>query len=244
MKQELKNKLAFLADKYEVAEFIMDDPIQFPHRYTSKADIEISALVVSWIATGNRKAIIKSGDRIDRELFSNAPYRYILNEEWKKYRRVKTSFYRYYSWNDFYLLCQALYAAYQEHEDLEVHLCHSLSSGTPLERLQSVFGHINGMPALASASEAKKMCMFLRWMIRRDSPVDLGIWRSFDPSDLIIPLDTHVHRISVDLGLTHARKCLKTACCITDALREVWPDDPVKGDFALFGFGINESVRS
>ncbi|AUI46669.1 TIGR02757 family protein [Bacteroides hominis] len=244
MKQELKNKLAFLADKYEVAEFIMDDPIQFPHRYTSKADIEISALVVSWIATGNRKAIIKSGDRIDRELFSNAPYRYILNEEWKKYRGVKTSFYRYYSWNDFYLLCQALYAAYQEHEDLEVHLCHSLSSGTPLERLQSVFGHINGMPALASASEAKKMCMFLRWMIRRDSPVDLGIWRSFDPSDLIIPLDTHVHRISVDLGLTHARKCLKTACCITDALREVWPDDPVKGDFALFGFGINESVRS
>lgn len=74
MKQELKNKLAFLADKYEVAEFIMDDPIQFPHRYTGKADIEISALVASWIATGNRKAIIKSGDRIDRELFSNAPY--------------------------------------------------------------------------------------------------------------------------------------------------------------------------
>lgn len=112
MKQELKNKLAFLADKYEVAEFIMDDPIQFPHRYTGKADIEISALVASWIATGNRKAIIKSGDRIDRELFSNAPYRYILSEEWKKYRGVKTSFYRYYSWNDFYLLCQALYAAY------------------------------------------------------------------------------------------------------------------------------------
>ena len=81
MKQELKNKLAFLADKYEVAEFIMDDPVQFPHRYTGKADIEISALVASWIATGNRKAIIKSGDRIDRELFSNAPYRYILSEE-------------------------------------------------------------------------------------------------------------------------------------------------------------------
>ena len=76
--------------------------------------------------------------------------------------------------------------------------------------------------------------MFLRWMIRRDSPVDLGIWRSFSPSDLIIPLDAHVHRISTDLGLTNARKCLKTARCITDALREIWPDDPVKGDFALF----------
>ena len=102
----------------------------------------------------------------------------------------------------------------------------------------------NGMPALSSASEAKKMCMFLRWMIRRDSPVDLGIWRSFSPSDLIIPLDAHVHRISTDLGLTNARKCLKTARCITDALREIWPDDPVKGDFALFGFGINEPMKS
>ena len=204
MKQELKEKLLLLADKYEVEEFIMDDPIQFPHRYTDKADIEISGLIASWIATGNRKAIIKSGDRIDHELFLNAPYRYILSEEWRKYRGVTSSFYRYYS----------------------------------------VFGHINGMPALSSASEAKKMCMFLRWMIRRDSPVDLGIWRSFSPSDLIIPLDTHVHRISTDLGLTNARKCLKTARCITDALREIWPDDPVKGDFALFGFGINEPVKS
>lgn len=105
MKQELKEKLLLLADKYEVKEFIMDDPIQFPHRYTDKADIEISGLIASWIATGNRKAIIKSGDRIDHELFLNAPYRYILSEEWRKYRGVTSSFYRYYSWNDFYILC-------------------------------------------------------------------------------------------------------------------------------------------
>ena len=97
MKQELKEKLLLLADKYEVEEFIMDDPIQFPHRYTDKADIEISGLIASWIATGNRKAIIKSGDRIDHELFLNAPYRYILSEEWRKYRGVTSSFYRYYS---------------------------------------------------------------------------------------------------------------------------------------------------
>ena len=69
MKQELKEKLLLLADKYEVEEFIMDDPIQFPHRYTDKADIEISGLIASWIATGNRKAIIKSGDRIDQKIF-------------------------------------------------------------------------------------------------------------------------------------------------------------------------------
>ena len=85
--------------------------------------------------------------------------------------------------------------------------------------------------------------MFLRWMIRRDSCVDFGIWQKFHPRELIIPLDTHVHRISTDLGLTKSRKCIKTASDITKALARIWPDDPVKGDFALFGFGVNEPVK-
>ena len=105
MKQELKEKLLLLADKYEVEEFIMDDPIQFPHRYTDKADVEISGLIASWIATGNRKAIIKSGDRIDHELFLNAPYRYILSEEWRKYRGVIAIGVRTYQWDACFVKC-------------------------------------------------------------------------------------------------------------------------------------------
>lgn len=187
MKQELKEKLLLLADKYEVEEFIMDDPIQFPHRYTDKADIEISGL----IASGSLPVI-------------EGHYQ----KWWPDWSRAfpECSISIYIKWRmeeisgsniSFIAITHGMISIYSARLCMlptgsmgiwNPYLCHSLSSGTPLERLQSVFGHINGMPALSSASEAKKMCMFLRWMIRRDSPVDLGIWRSFSPSDLIILL--------------------------------------------------------
>ena len=85
MNKELKEHLMLLAERYETPAFITEDPIQIPHRYTSQVDIEISGLVTSWIATGNRKAIIKSADRVDCELFSCAPHSYIMSEEWKIY---------------------------------------------------------------------------------------------------------------------------------------------------------------
>lgn len=232
-----------LAEKYETSAFIMDDPIQIPHRYTSCTDIEISALVTSWIATGNRKAIIRSADRVDCGIFRSAPFDYIMEGEWKEFAGRKDSFYRYYSYDDFFLLCSALYGVYSQCCTLEDYLYSSFEKLSLLQRLQSVFGHVNGMPNVSSASEAKKMCMFLRWMVRRDSCVDFGIWRKFSPKELIIPLDTHVHRISTELGLTQKRKCIRTACDITAALAKIWPDDPVKGDFALFGFGVNEPVK-
>lgn len=243
MNKELKEHLMLLAERYETPAFITEDPIQIPHRYSVQTDIEISALVTSWIATGNRKAIIKSADRVDCKIFRNAPQNYIMSEEWKIYAGQKDSFYRYYSYDDFYLLCDTLHMVYSRTSTLEDYLYESFEGFSPLQRLQSVFGHINGMPEMRSTSEAKKMCMFLRWMIRRDSCVDFGIWRRFHPCELTIPLDTHVHRISIDLGLTKDRKCIRTAYDITKALAHIWPDDPVKGDFALFGFGVNEPVK-
>lgn len=245
MNKELKDKLRFLAERYETEDFLREDPIQIPHRYRggNKADIEISALITSWIATGNRKAIVKAADRIDRELFGGRPLHYIMSREWEVCRRNRNSFYRYYSYNDFYLLCQTLHAAYAEFGILEDYLYLAFPEKSPLQRLQRALGHINGMPALSSSSEAKKMCMFLRWMIRRDSVVDFGIWQRFEPAGLVIPLDTHVHRIATELGLTDGRKSIRTARQVTDALREIWPFDPVKGDFALFGFGVNEPSK-
>ena len=81
--------------------------------------------------------------------------------------------------------------------------------------------------------------MLLRWMARKNSPVDLGLW-DIDPAKLIIPVDTHVHRIALELGLTKRKQAdMKTALEITEAMREIWLDDPAKGDFALFGYGIN-----
>lgn len=88
-------------------------------------------------------------------------------------------------------------------------------------------------------SACKRLNMLLRWMVRKNSPVDLGLW-DINPSKLIIPVDTHVRRMALELGLTKRKQAdMKTAIEITNAMREIWPDDPAKGDFALFGYGIN-----
>ena len=112
----------------------------------------------------------------------------------------------------------------------------------PILRLQQLFADLNGIPVLHGTSACKRLAMFLRWMVRTDGIVDLGIWRTaVNPRQLIIPLDTHVHQISLRLGLTGQKTAtLRTAREITDALAKVFPDDPCLGDFALFGYDINQ----
>lgn len=112
--------------------------------------------------------------------------------------------------------------------------------GRPLEQLQRLFGDVKGVPDMETKSGCKRLCMFLRWMCRHGSPVDFGLWTICDPRNLIIPLDTHVHKQALRLGLVKRRTPdLQTAIEITDRFAEIFPDDPTKGDFALFGYGVN-----
>lgn len=114
----------------------------------------------------------------------------------------------------------------------------------PAERLlfalEAAFSGCRVVPQ-GKTSAAKRLCMFLRWMVRRDSPVDTGLWDWAQPKDLIIPLDTHVLQESVKMGLLpeKAGATLKTALTLTSELKEIWPDDPCRGDFALFGLGVD-----
>ena len=111
------------------------------------------------------------------------------------------------------------------------------TDGTPMQRLCRLFG-------VSDKAPQKKLNMFLRWMIRRDSEVDVGIWRNFSPCELIIPLDTHVSEMAFRLELTRSKSyTLNNARTITAALAEVFPEDPCLGDFALFGYGINELLN-
>ena len=116
---------------------------------------------------------------------------------------------------------------------------------TPAERLlfalEAAFSGCRIVPQ-GKSSAAKRLCMFLRWMVRRNSPVDTGLWSWAQPKDLIIPLDTHVLQESVKMGLLpeKAGATLKTALTLTSELKEIWPDDPCKGDFALFGLGVDK----
>lgn len=220
------------AEVYHCVEFIESDPVQFPHRYHLKQDIEISGLLTAIMSFGNRKQILKKANEL-HERMEGSPYQYVLSGRWKTDFPVdkNNSFYRMLSYADFYGYFQRLHTAYLQYESLEDAL--SDYPGIPMEKLCAFL-------EVSAKSPQKKLNMFLRWMIRRGSEVDLGIWRSFDPRELIVPLDTHVCRVAHFFELTDTETfSLKNARRITVALAEVFPEDPCLGDFALFGLGVN-----
>ncbi len=232
MTEDLKYQLLKYADHYHCAEFIASDPVQFPHRYTLKQDVEISGLLTAIMSFGNRTQILKKAE-ILHELMGNSPYRYLLSCRWENDFPCgdTRSFYRMLSYADFHSYFKNLYETYAQFDNLEEALAQY--SGIPMVRLCSFLG-------VSTQSPQKRLNMFLRWMIRRNSEVDFGIWKSFDAKDLIIPLDTHVCRVAQALGLTNvATYSLKNARQITAMLSTVFPDDPCLGDFALFGLGVN-----
>lgn len=226
------------ATAYETPDFILTDPIQIPKRYHEKRDIEIAAFVTSWLAYGNRKAFLSVLDKIDTELFEGKPYEYILSGKWQTDKDADKNLYRFYKWVDFYNLCDALHSIYTVHTDMEACLC-AKPTLSAVEAIMLHFKDVKGIPSNGS-SACKRLHMFLRWMVRTDSPVDFGLWKSFSPADLIIPLDTHVYRMALELGLTERKSAdMKTAIEITAALKKIFPHDPCKADFALYGYGVN-----
>lgn len=255
MAYTLNENLKHWAEQYETADFINADPVQIPHRYDSRVNIEISAFVTAWIAWGNRKQIIKKADFIDREIFKGEPYHYIVGNtvergnrpEWEQYKGSTDCLYRTFTFGDFHDLCARLYDVYTSAENMEAAIkkAHETNGETALATLQSLFGSVNGIPDFETQSACKRLCLFLRWMCRKGSPVDFGLWDVCDPRNLIIPLDTHVHKQAIRLGLTKRRTPdLRTAIEITDRFAEVFPDDPAKGDFSLFGYGVNKGTAA
>lgn len=254
MAYTLNENLKRWAEQYETAEFVKNDPVQIPRRYDSRVNIEISAFVTAWIAWGNRKQIIKKADFIDREIFHGAPYHYIVGTdtqgaapEWRQYKDSPESFYRTFTFADFHDLCARLYDVYTSAESMEAAIkkTHETNGETALSTLQSLFGSVNGLPDFETQSACKRLCLFLRWMCRKGSPVDFGLWTVCEPRNLIMPLDTHVHKQAIRLGLTTRRTPdLRTAIEITDRFAEIFPDDPTKGDFALFGYGVNKGTAA
>lgn len=232
MTEELCRQLREWAEAYHRADFIANDPVQFPHRYVRQEDIEIMGLLTAVLSFGNRRMILRKVDELDT-LMGHAPLQYVLSRRWENdfSRENQRSFYRMVSYAAFRTYFEKLYAVYAGNRTLEDALL--AFSGNPMQELCAFLG-------VSDRSPQKKLNMFLRWMIRRDSAVDFGIWRRMSPADLIIPLDTHVCRVAFLLGLINKPSfSLSVAQCITQALAEVFPGDPCLGDFALFGYGVN-----
>lgn len=231
-KNELDTCLCKWAEEYHCSDFIAADPVQFPHRYTVKEDIEISGLLTAILSFGNRIQILKKADELDR-IMGHAPLAYVLSGKWRDDfpESDGRSFYRMLSYADVRGYFEKLYRVYAAGKTLEDAL--KEYKGIPMQQLCSFLG-------VSDRSPQKKLNMFLRWMIRTGSPVDFGIWPTMSASQLVIPLDTHVCRVAYQLGLTESASfSLNNAKKITAALEKVFPGDPCLGDFALFGYGVN-----
>ena len=231
MDTALKETLAGWAEEYNDPKYFQEDPIIFPTRFArshecgeaSLADVEISALLSSHLAWGRRAMIVRDCDRMFEEM-SWRPYDYIMNGE---YRDEDISLHRTIKWSEFAAICNRLRDAYSTRNSLE--------GMSDMEIRCRIFGQKEDRKA-----PNKKISMMRRWMVRDDGKVDLGLWKNSDKKGLILPLDVHVYAQASALNLTSRRqKDIITATEITDAFREIWPDDPCKGDFALFGYGVN-----
>ena len=243
---ELKEFLDYKAEQYENKLFIDSDPIQIPHRFTAKEDIEISAFLIATIAWGNRKMIIKNSEKL-MEIIKHAPYDFIQNYSKKDLNFIHRTF------NsedlDFYLKSlQNIYKngnlelAFKEQENIEGikgRIVHFREQFLSIEHLTRSEKHLSN-PLKNSA--CKRINMFLRWMVRSDEKgVDFGIWKSVNPSELYLPLDVHTSKNARKLGLlTRKQDDWKALEELMNQLKAFDPHDPVKYDFALFGLGAFE----
>lgn len=251
----LKEQLRYLADKYETKDFIEADPIQFPRKFCidtdyaglimdDKRNVEISGFITAWLSYGNRTQIIKTVEKL-HTLMGWKPYDYLMRQEWREFKNSNARLYRFNNtYGYFHDLLQRLFTVYTFWDSLEDAVLDekfNLSGKTPyIFQLQTIFFAVFGIPTTSEKSACKRLAMFLRWMIRRNSPVDMGIWERCQPEKLIIPLDTHVHRQALNLGITKRKSAdMRTAQEITDYFSDIFPGDPAKGDFALFGYGVN-----
>jgi uncharacterized protein (TIGR02757 family) len=243
---------------------LANDPLSFCHRYGEPTDREVAAVIASAFAYGGIKIILRTLERIFAEL-GPSPHRFI--EQFDPHKGLKTFSSFKHRFNDGRDLCALLWSIrlmteqsgtvqdffLRSHDCTAPDLTDSLNSYSSAIRsldYRPVFGPPGFpegsyfpflFPAPASGSACKRLCMFLRWVVRPADGIDLGIWQGISPAQLIIPVDTHTRRISTYLGFT-ARKTAdwRMACEITAALRRLDPADPVKYDFSLAHLGISE----
>ena len=233
--------------QYNCREFIANDPVSFPHSFDRREDVEVVALLASVIAWGNRKMILRSGNRMFNEIMHSRPFEYIMSGEWESLED-RMNIHRTFFAVDFKYICRGLRSVFMKYGSMEP-LFSGCSTWEGIENMRSEFAAVNSgastrhisNPLHAKgkpASACKRMHMMLRWLCRKDGIVDLGIWDSIHPSQLMIPLDVHVARTARLLGLVKRKQNDRnTVEELTAKLREFSPDDPVRYDFALFGVG-------
>jgi len=247
---ELKDFLDEKSFKYNQINFIDSDPIQVPHQFKIKQDIEISSFLTSVIAWGQRKTIINNGFKM-MEILDNSPYDFILNSTEKEIEKTNI-IHRTFNSIDFRFFLKTLKRIYQEYDDLESVFLpkkNELNMHSSIHNFKKIFFQTNFPKRTTKhisdpykGSACKRINMFLRWMVRTDNNgVDFGIWKKISPSILSCPLDIHSGNVARKLDLlSRKQNDHKAVLELDDRLRKLNIKDPVKYDFALFGLGVFE----
>jgi len=230
--RELRN----LSEEYNSSQYFSKDPIIFPKYFAEKLfsgeasiqDVEIAGILSAHLAWGRREMIVRDCNRMFDEM-DWRPFDYIKRG---KYKDDDKSLHRTIKWCEFAKVCRNLNKFYANNTSLET---------LGAEEIRNTIFEQPHNPKAAN----KKIHMFRRWMIRNDSIVDLGVWTRLKPADLVIPLDVHVHRTALELGITTRKSAdIITAMEITDFLKQIFPDDPCKGDFALFAYSAAKNQKN
>ncbi len=248
---ELKNFLDEKVEKFNRPEFIETDPIQVPHSFSGKENIEISAFLTATLAWGNRRSIVNNAFRL-MTMMENHPHNFILNSSSSEKKQLNQFAHRTFNGSDCIYFVNSLYNIYQKHGGLQAVFEKGYrredSVKSALLHFYHTFFEISGertrkhVSDVRKGASAKRLNMFLRWMIRQDNRnVDFGLWKGIPASQLMLPLDVHTGNVARKLGLLHRKSNdWKAVEEVTKALRSFDPEDPIKYDFALFGLGAFE----
>jgi uncharacterized protein (TIGR02757 family) len=249
-KSDLKFFLDKKVDQYNQPSFIKDDPISIPHLFTKKQDIEIAGFFAAMFSWGNRTTIIQKSKEL-MQLMNMQPYNFCLDHREKELKKLLEFKHRTFNTTDLLYFIDFFKYHYSKHKTLETAF---IMHGKAVEEMLAGFHHyffsLEDAPLRTKKhistpeknSTCKRLNMFLRWMVRKDNKgVDFGIWKNILPSQLICPLDVHVARVARKFNLIKSKQPnWQTATELTEYLRSLDKDDPVKYDFALFGLGVME----
>lgn len=254
MNEQLANFLNDKVKEYNRPSFIANDPVRIPHLFSKKQDIEIAAFFAAIFAWGIRTTIInKSKDLLNR--MDNAPYDFCLNHSDEDLKKLLNFKHRTFNDTDLLYFISFFKFHYTSHDSLEdAFLLGKKKKEEGMEQmLNGFYSYFFSLPFVphrtmkhiaspAKNATCKRLCMYLRWMVRKDkNGVDLGIWSRIKMKDLMIPLDLHVGRVARNFGLiTRPATDWQTVVELTEQMRMLDPKDPAKYDFALFALGILE----
>ena len=245
---------SFLDEKvllYNNKNFIDSDPVQIPHLYTQKEDIEIAGFLAATISWGNRKMIVSNSHKL-MQIMGNSPYDFVMNHKEIHLEKFSNFVHRTFNATDAVTFIKALKNIYTNNNDLEsVFAKHIENNSTQksISEFKKTFFQIPHLPRTQkhisdplNGSAAKRINMFLRWMVRNDANgVDLGIWKTIPTAALSCPLDVHSGNVARKLLLlTRKQNDAKALQELDTNLRKLDANDPVKYDFALFGLGVFE----